>query len=104
MQPSDFPMITVAYDDSKFFAVLVELDDDGMPELSWSGFGRYPKTPQGELAAIAEAKEWAEDEGIRLDPKVLERENQLNRQLAAADRYGPFDMVAGQTDPMEDVP
>ncbi len=26
------------------------------------------------------------------------------QSVAAADRYGPFDMVAGQTDPNEDVP
>lgn len=106
MQASNFPVISVTSGMSGFFAVLYWWNpkDGGFPEPFETGSGRYSKTIQGELNAINEAKNWAESEGVRLDPAVLTRETQLKQQLAAADRYGPFDMVAGQTDPNEDVP
>ena len=56
------------------------------------------------VIAITEAKHWAEDEGIPLDPAVLTRETALRQQLAAAERDNPFDLVAGQTNPNEDIP
>ena len=106
MQPSDFPVISITSGMAGFFAVLYwwNPEDGGFPESFETGMGRYPMTIKGELDAIAEAKNWAESSGVRLDPKVLKRETQLKQQLAAADRYGPFDMVAGQTNPNEDVP
>ena len=104
MQPSNFPVISITSGMAGFFAVLYWWNPEGFAEPFETGSGRYPKTIQGELNAINEAKNWAESEEIRLDPLVLAREKQLKEQLGIADRYGPFDMVAGQTDPNEDVP
>lgn len=112
MQPSDFPVITITHGASGFFAVHYwwNPEDGGFPEPYNTGFGRYPMTPEGELQAIQEARHWAEDEEIRLDPNVLQRETELKNQLklermklVAQDRDGPFDMVSGQTDPTEDT-
>ena len=106
MQPSDFPVIAVTSGMSGFFAVLYwwNPEDGGFPEPYSTGFGRYPMTTKGALDAIDEAKHWAEAEEIRLDPAVLQHENRLRQLLVAAERNSPFDMVAGQTNPNEDVP
>lgn len=106
MQASDFPVIAITSGMSGFFAVHYwwNPEDGGFPEPYNTGFGRYPKTIKGELDAISEAKHWAEDEGIPLDPAVLIRETALKQQLAAADRSDPFDKVVGQTNPNEDIP
>lgn len=109
MKPSDFPVISVTQGMSGYFAVMYWWNPEmgGFPEPYETGFGRYPDR----ASAIVEAVQWAKDENIKLDPALVAEAHQSAAAVSSAvspalnDNFDDaFDMVAGQTNPFEDIP